>query len=59
MNAKADYQHDPADGGALRFTGSLSLATWAICPIGWTARMRRFAGSTCRRSTGSTRSALG
>ncbi|GAA3252158.1 hypothetical protein GCM10020258_08500 [Sphingomonas yabuuchiae] len=32
MNAKADYQHDPADGGALRFTGSLSLATLGDLP---------------------------
>ena len=32
MNAKADYQHDPADGGALRFTGSLSLATLGNLP---------------------------
>ncbi|MGE7207651.1 ABC transporter permease, partial [Sphingomonas sp. NPDC019816] len=32
MNAKADYQLDPADGGALRFTGNLSLATLGDLP---------------------------
>lgn len=32
MNAKADYQHDAANGGALRFTGSLSLATLGDLP---------------------------
>ncbi|WP_314372418.1 ABC transporter permease [Sphingomonas paucimobilis] len=32
MNAKADYQLDPANGGALRFTGNLSLATLGDLP---------------------------
>jgi len=32
MNAKADYQLDPANGGAMRFTGSLSLATLGDLP---------------------------
>ncbi|KTW18186.1 ABC transporter permease [Sphingomonas sanguinis] len=32
MNAKADYQHDAGDGGALRFSGSLSLATLGDLP---------------------------